>query len=517
MLHAPSPSGHETSRDQLPPTRQIRRSGRGQGVVLALSATLLLGAAPGAAAAATITEAPGGAIVVTGGPGSTGLDLGVASNGRIRIAPRLGDELAAVPASCERAADDPYLALCSVSQAGGVRVELGDGDDAATIQEPLEVPVHIDGGPGADALAGSIDGGAETLLGGPGNDSLSGRDGDDVLDGGAGDDAVNGGAGSDTVHGGEGRDRLTGDDGAAIERDVIDGGAGDGDTLAGEYSFVGREGRGPVTVTLGSGDDDGFEGERDDVRGIERLETHTGGRYVGTDARDALHVGGEATAVDGRGGDDEIFTSYGADTIDGGAGADAIRGYGGDDRITGGPGADMLFGDTAGQECNVLTCSIHIGNDVIDARDGERDSIDCGLGSDQLLADAVDVHANCEAVQATLRPNVPWTGGGLAGPQGHVGGKATGPRLRVVPRTLERALRHGLVVRLTGARPGVVTISARSRRRLVARGRTMVTAEGAARVVLRFTAQGRRALRGKRRATLRLSGAGTVTTARLGS
>ena len=461
---------------------------------LALAALAL----PAGASAATLGQAPDGAVVFTGGAGGTSLTLGVADDGRIRLSTGLEDEFAAVSGPCEPVEGDPWLALCEVGQGAGLQVQLGDGDDVATVSAPLAVPVIVDGGAGADRLTGAFEGGAETLLGGPGNDSVNGSTGDDVLDGGAGEDTVNGGGGSDVVGGGEGADKLIGDDGPSVDADVIDGGPGH-DTLA-DYSSVGREQLGLVTVTLGSGADDGFSAERDDVQGVERLETHTGGRYAGTDGRDELYVGAEATTVDGRGGDDEIFTSYSADTIDGGAGADTIRGYGGDDRITGGPGADTLFGDTSGQECNVLTCSIHSGNDVIDARDGERDSIDCGLGTDRLLADASDVHSGCEDDQV-----------GAVTTHG-----TSKPVLTVEPRKLRAALARGLVVRVTGARPGRTVISLRRGRTLVGRAATTVGQDGSARAVVRFRARARKALRRKSSVSLRVTGAGAATIARLG-
>ena len=38
------------------------------------------------------------------------------------------------------------------------------------------------------------------------------------------------------------------------------------------------------------------------------------------------------------------------------------------------------------------------GNDTIDARDGEADQVDCGVGTDKAIVDALDTVANCEAV-----------------------------------------------------------------------------------------------------------------------
>jgi hypothetical protein len=49
--------------------------------------------------------------------------------------------------------------------------------------------------------------------------------------------------------------------------------------------------------------------------------------------------------------------------------------------------------------CDFISCSeSQSGNDTVEARDGEKDSIDCGPGTDTAVVDAVDVVANCETV-----------------------------------------------------------------------------------------------------------------------
>ena len=70
------------------------------------------------------------------------------------------------------------------------------------------------------------------------------------------------------------------------------------------------------------------------------------------------------------------------DTIDGGAGNDRVEGGIGHDTITGGPGKDALFGEGDGNYCGIYECKIPFGNDTIDARDGEADQVDCGVGTD---------------------------------------------------------------------------------------------------------------------------------------
>jgi hypothetical protein len=114
------------------------------------------------------------------------------------------------------------------------------------------------------------------------------------------------------------------------------------------------------------------------------------GRIVGSDGPEyvKLHqVGGDGELI-GNGGDDELRAGDGADRIDGGAGADKLDGGFGDDTIVGGPGRDQISADLAGGDCGPLWCKLPYGNDTVDARDGEADSVTCGAGTDKVLADA---------------------------------------------------------------------------------------------------------------------------------
>lgn len=83
---------------------------------------------------------------------------------------------------------------------------------------------------------------------------------------------------------------------------------------------------------------------------------------------------------------DHLSGAGGNDTLLGGRGDDVLRGGPGNDLLDGGPGSDRLEGGA--------------GNDTIRARDGQRDSIDCGPGRDVVLADRLDrVARNCEIVR----------------------------------------------------------------------------------------------------------------------
>lgn len=178
-------------------------------------------------------------------------------------------------ASCAYpSAADHTVVQCTVAAPLGsddsttYEVDLGDGDDTATITSDSSAIAALHGGAGDDVLKGT---GQNQFNGGDGNDRIdggnglgaTGGDGDDILTGacqyicrgGAGNDSVTGTgdenalygddgndtlhakAGNDQVYGGKGNDTLYGDDGNDIMYgnsgdDVLHGGKGD-DTLSG--------------------------------------------------------------------------------------------------------------------------------------------------------------------------------------------------------------------------------------------------------------------------------------------
>jgi hypothetical protein len=96
----------------------------------------------------------------------------------------------------------------------------------------------------------------------------------------------------------------------------------------------------------------------------------------GTDFNDVLRGTAAGEEICGRAGDDVIEGLAGADRLDGGSQRDTL---------VGGPGRDRLVGGR--------------GNDTIFARDGERDTIECGWGEDRASVDRVDrVLRGCEHV-----------------------------------------------------------------------------------------------------------------------
>ncbi len=303
--------------------------------------------------------------------------------------------LDAIPPACTRAQSVDYLAYCPWPQT--IVIRLGGGNDRFSAGGspwdpfPAHVVVESFGDDGDDRLQNG-----NTQDGGPGNDTLEGHDGSQVLHGGPGDDNVSGLAGSDQVFGDDGNDVLSGDTHKAAAPDLIDGGPGV-DRIEQDWS----DGDATMVLTLAGGADDGRPGEGDDVRSVEQLKSFQPGRYVGTDGADRIElvqIEG-ASSLDGAGGDDVLKASDGTDHLDGGTGADTLDGGFGDDTIVGGPGADAITGDRASGECGIYYCKLPHGNDTIDARDGERDSVTCGVGADTVRADPTDLVApDCETI-----------------------------------------------------------------------------------------------------------------------
>ncbi len=367
-----------------------------------LAATLALAVLPGAAHASTIA-AEGGTLVVRHAPGETG-SLYVRDSypvGQVRF--ETVEPITSVAASCELV--DETTADCAVPQA--LRIELGDGNDRFGFGDghTLGLPIEVLGGDGDDVLHGDADRpGREVLDGGAGRDSLDGFGGDDELRGGPGDDTVDGDGGRDVVLGGEGQDTVSGDDGAAPAADLVDGGPGS-DQLK-EYVEHGTDVHPPADVSLDGVANDGRPGEGDDVRGIERGIAYVSGRFVLSDGPEDWQVvanmdSGSSVVLAG-GGDDRIVGHDASEDIDGGAGADHVEGGRGHDVLRGGPGRDTIFGDETSSSCRPAypeSC-VRYGNDVIEARDGEADQVDCGPGLDRAAVDAVDVvAATCEVVE----------------------------------------------------------------------------------------------------------------------
>jgi Ca2+-binding RTX toxin-like protein len=474
----------------------------------ALCAAAALG--PSAATAATVTRDPDGTLVYTAAPGernNVGVQLAYDE-----VSVVLYDSYGAIQSAPADCVLDPMFGesnkVVCPTPPPAVRVDLGDGDDESYVSGGVTLPVTMLGGPGVDALPLGAGGG--TADGGPGDDVLKGFTGADVLRGGDGNDTLDGGAGHDRLDGGAGDDTLSGDMYEGQFTDVIDGGAGFDQIRADWSSRDPNYVQPPVTLTLGGGADDGRPGEGDDVRGIEQIDLYLSVDVTGTDAAEKLmfHQTTRGMRIDGLGGDDTLQAGEGPDVVRGGAGNDTVDGSFGDDDIDPGPGRDTVFGDLKSGDCGPYWCKIDYGNDTIQARDGEVDSITCGAGTDRAVVDANDVvAADCETVERGAAPPPPRPNDDDRARRG--GRERPGVSLTAVRSRLRAALARGLVVRVAGLRPRArVALTARAGRRTVARGRGSANASGAAKVTLRFTPAGRRSLKHAKRARLTIAGAG---------
>jgi len=358
--------------------------------------------------------------------------------------------------------------------AGAIAVDLGAGDDTLGVLSfasgaSLDGKVSASLGEGNDTFKGSEFG--ESVSGGGGVDTLEGEQGDDTLDGGPGDDKLDGDRGADTLRGGDGNDTFDPDGYASAGEwaaDVVDGGAGV-DTVD-IYNASGAEADRPAfSLTLDGIANDGRDGEGDNVVGVEKFDLGAAGTFVGDDAANDVTAPetGAAGSYDGRGGDDVILAGDAhGDVLTGGAGNDTLTAGFGNDTITGGPGRDIINGDRPGR-CNELHCDLPggaLGDDTIDARDGEADTVACGIGNDKVVADAADsVAADCEQVDRA-------GGGPVAG----------GLRVRAAKTSLRQLAKRGLAIAVdcpaACALTARLTVSKAAARKLKLKGRTLASA-----------------------------------------
>lgn len=203
-------------------------------------------------------------------------------------------------------------------------------------------------------------GGNDTVLARGGNDKLEGVEGDDLLVGGGGDDLLDGGPGHDRLNGSTGDD----DEYGSIGNDTFQQGSSVGDNgsdlMVGSIgtdtvTYLGRSGG--VTLSNNGAWDDGLPGEYDRVGAdIEKL--------LGTNSADVISGGSLADWLYGYGGTDTLHGNSGNDTLDGGT------------------AADKLYGDA--------------GNDSIYAKDGTKDTVNGGTGTDKARRDTIDALLSIE-------------------------------------------------------------------------------------------------------------------------
>jgi Ca2+-binding RTX toxin-like protein len=257
-------------------------------------------------------------------------------------------------------------------------------------------PNVLDGREGDDMLVGA--GADDTLQGAGGNDTLMGGDGDDTLVGAAGDDALLGGNGDDQMPGGGGSDALTGEDGndnmsGGAGIDTLDGGPGN-DTLNGaEVGLVGGDGGDELNgglgadVLLGGAGSDRLDGGL----GPDRINGEAGRDTLTYEDRTSpVMVSLNGRADDGEKGEGDNVGND-VEVVLGGTLGDTLTGDRSDNTFNSGDGEDFVDGRGG---TDVLS-SGH-GPDIVWARDGERDRVNCGDDGDLAVVDRRDTVRDCK-------------------------------------------------------------------------------------------------------------------------
>jgi Ca2+-binding RTX toxin-like protein len=142
---------------------------------------------------------------------------------------------------------------------------------------------------------------------------------------------------------------------------------------------------------------------KDRIRGLGGDDVVCAGagddRVEGNSGDDQLLGEAGKDRVSGNAGDDKVDGDSGADRLSGGSGKDFVQGYGGRDRVSGGSGNDRVSGNSGNDRISGGSGRDRIwgrsGVDRIFARDGLRDSVNCGSGADTATLDARDRNSRC--------------------------------------------------------------------------------------------------------------------------
>jgi Ca2+-binding RTX toxin-like protein len=304
---------------------------------------------------------------------------------------RVTDDQAVLTAGTGCTQENSHSALCNAAGVTRLDVATASGTDFVQVVNTT-VPATLDGGSGTDDLTGGA--GGDTLIAGTGtiaNDILFGGDGPDELVGSTNANAAGttmlGEAGADTLSAGPSGSFMSGGPGA----DDINGGDSTNDTA--DYSGSVN----PVTVTVGSGANDGEAGEGDNVDA--NVDGVFGGNgndtLIGTDGRQSLF---------GSGGEDSLFGGPGPDELFGSSDDDGLRGEGGDDFLQGSSGADRMFGGDGIDDADygdrfdpLIPITVSLNDIANDGAPGEGDNVRSdvedvrtGAGNDTLIGNGLD-------------------------------------------------------------------------------------------------------------------------------
>src|ERR671912_216289 len=136
---------------------------------------------------------------------------------------------------------------------------------------------------------------------------------------------------------------------------------------------------------------------------------------VGTNGADRLKGTDAKNEIRGLRGPDYIAGKPRADELYGGRGQDEVRAGNGRDRVFGGRGRDELYGGG--------------GNDTMNAQDGYKDNVNCGLGTDTAYVDRLDrVNEDCENVFVSGGPGPDPVGDKVSG-KGELGSAYGNPHV----------------------------------------------------------------------------------------
>ena len=360
------------------------RIGRGAAVGAVVWATL---AFAGAAQAGTITF-DDGAYLFSGLGAEQNIVLVLPDEPGRFLLWDLGTDIAPFPSDC--AAVNSRKVSCPLGS--DLNLALGDGADAVTVDAQVGMRLSIDGGGGDDLLRGGA--GSDVLIGGGGADVLTGGGGADLL------------YGSSTSGAPDGmRDTVSYDDGRATPvATELAGGHQDADFYSDIQNLIGGNGDDLLVGDLGANLLVGLGGA-DILVGADGADELRGGLLNG-DADGSIDVASYrdrgvpvVANLNGENPDGDLFGDVNGlegggagDTLTGDLFPNLLLGGAGNDTLTGGAGPDVL---RAGD-----------GEDTLQGRDGERDGVDCGPGTDTHEEDDVDVLTDCEDVLAVV-PRVP--------------------------------------------------------------------------------------------------------------